>query len=666
MNNKRKFHFGVLPPVVRLLTVFTASTLFILVNDTLGALALFLAGLMLFLLGEKKNWKLAMSAPISGGMMFLYNSIFSPTDAGGFHILFLTINQTGIERGLVTGLRLTGIMFISFAWLAATPIPEMYEGIAWLKPAREWTLGILRGVQILQREFVILTQSLIIRGLRWDSITANVKNLVPLSMAIMPRVIENAQKATFASQSHKKAPVEGRGEITAENLHVRYSPQSEDVLKGISLSIEPEEFVYVAGKNASGKTTLLRALGGVIPWIMGEFKGKVVSSGMLTHETRLARLCGAVRYIAPDPFASIHGLTVGQEIGFLARDEGDAKKALSVMEIGDLWDRETTKLSGGQQVRLVLAGVLTSKAKVLLLDAPMQELDPQGRKDFIEALAILREKRPTTILVADPFWQELASYCQNVLVLDNGRINGWHKPGEFFTPENLKRCHLDEVHFKTINVAPGNIVSKMEGVEVTLEGNLILKGVDFAIREGELVTIVGPNGSGKTTAMLTLAGAIKPSKGKVENQGRVGYVFQNAALQMLAMTVEEELAFGPKILKWEPIKVESFVRNGLTWTGLKGNSCPLDLHPADQRFLAIATCNTEVATLIFDEPTIGLDSQSVTKVVELIDTLRVSGKAIVVITHDELLARHADRVITIKGGKVSNEIRSPIPSGGGV
>lgn len=665
MNNKRKFHFGVLSPVVRFFIVFASSTLYILVNDALGALALFLAGLMLFLLGEKKNWKLAVSAPISGGMMLLYNTIFSPKEAGGLSFLFLTLNQVGIERGLVTGLRLTGIMFISFAWLAATPIPEMYEGIAWLKPAREWTLGILRGVQILQREFVVLTQSLIMRGLRWDSIVANVKNLVPLSMAIMPRVIENAQKATFASQSHKKTSAEGKGRVTAENLHVRYSPQSEDVLRGITLSIEPEEFVYIAGKNASGKTTLLRALGGVIPWIMGEFKGKVVSSGMTTHETPLARLCGTVRYVAPDPFASIHGLTVGQEMGFLARNEAEAKKTLSVMGIGDLWDRETTKLSGGQQVRLVLAGILASDAKVLLLDAPMQELDPQGRVDFNEALSTLREERSTTLVVADPFWRELAPFCQRVLVLDDGRVSEWLTPGEFFSPENLRRCHLDEVHFKTTNVVPGNVISKMERVEVTLEGNPILRGVDFAIREGELVTIVGPNGSGKTTAMLTLAGAIKPSKGKVENQGRVGYVFQNAALQMLAMSVEEELAFGPKVLKWPTYRTDLFVKAGVSWTGLGAYECPLDLHPASQRLLAIAACNTGVSTLVLDEPTIGLDSQGVAKVVELIDTLRVSGKAIVVITHDELLAQHADRVITIKGGKVSKEIRGFVPSGGG-
>jgi putative ABC transport system ATP-binding protein len=130
------------------------------------------------------------------------------------------------------------------------------------------------------------------------------------------------------------------------------------------------------------------------------------------------------------------------------------------------------------------------------------------------------------------------------------------------------------------------------------------------------------------------------------------------------MTVSEELAFGPKVLKWDGLKTETFVKQSVSWTGLSPDACPLDLHPAEQRLLAIAACNTDVSTLIFDEPTIGLDSQGVTKVVELIDTLRSRGKAVVVITHDEHLAHHADRVVTIEKGRISKEIRRSSLEGG--
>ena len=179
--------------------------------------------------------------------------------------------------------------------------------------------------------------------------------------------------------------------------------------------------------------------------------------------------------------------------------------------------------------------------------------------------------------------------------------------------------------------------------------------MDFAVREGELVAIMGPNGSGKTTAMLTLAGAIRPNKGQVKTNGSVGYIFQNAALQTLAMTTEEELSFGPRLLKWSPDETSRFVTEGVAWTGLAADDCPLDLHPADLRMLAIAACNTRVSTLVLDEPTVGLDTAGIAKINGLICSLRTQGKAVVVITHDQEIAAQADRIIAIQDGKVHEE-----------
>ncbi|TMI70313.1 MAG: ABC transporter ATP-binding protein [Bacillati bacterium ANGP1] len=514
---------------------------------------------------------------------------------------------------------------------------------------------------------VALTQSLLIRGLRWDSVIANIRNLVPLGVAIIPRIIDNTQKATFASQSHRRSAPKDDGTIAVRDLYVRYGANLPDVLQGIDLAVPSGEFLYLAGKSAAGKTTLLRTLGGVIPRVMGEFRGRVVVSGMATHEVPLAVLTASARYVAPDPFASIHGLTVGQEISFLAPDENAAHEALGVMGLADLWDRETTKLSGGQQVRLVLAGALASEARIFLLDAPMQELDPEGRVAFMEALAILRSRRPCTIVVADPFWQDLASYTNRVIVLEEGRLLAPLVPEDFFAETWLARCHLQSregaaapnliplsLEGEGQRVRAGEVVATLEGVHVALEGTQILHGVDFAARQGELVAVMGPNGSGKTTAMLTLAGAIKPQKGAVRTRGRVGYVFQHAQLQTVAMTVEEELAFGPRVLRWPEPAAKAFVMEGAAWTGLGRDACPIDLHPADVRMLMIAACNTDLSTLILDEPTIGLDGAGIEKVMQLVKELLLHGKAVVIITHDQAIAGQAHRVVTIRDGLVEH------------
>jgi energy-coupling factor transporter ATP-binding protein EcfA2/energy-coupling factor transporter transmembrane protein EcfT len=650
----RGFGLGLLPPTPRLAVVFTVSVLFIFVNSLPLAVALFVLGLVLFVANTDRNWKLASTAFVSGAMMLLYNSILSPAEQGGFHWLFFTVNQAGVERGLVTGVRLTGVMLTSFAWLLSTPIPEIYEGIAWLGPAEEWALGLLRGIQILRGEFVALTQSLIIRGVKWDSLLSNVKNLVPLATMIIPRVIENSQKATLAGQSHKRSQPRGDGSIIAEEVCARYSAQLPDVLTKIDLRIEPGEFVYLAGKNGAGKTTLLRVLGGVISWIMGEFKGRVTISGMVTHETPLAELCGAVRFVAPDPFSSIHGLTVGQEISFLAKDENGARRALETMGIAHLWERETTKLSGGQQVRLVLAGALACSANVLLLDSPMQELDPDGRAAFIDALHILRQEKACTVVVADPFWPELKDYADRVLVLDTGHLAADLAPQDFFGGQRwLSDCNLLPFAGEVVAREPGDVVAQMKDAQVILGGREILHGIDFTLRAGELVAIMGPNGSGKTTAMLTLAGAIAPARGEVSRTGRAGFVFQNPYLQIASMTVGEELAFGPKILRWPGDEITGFVDSGLEWTGLDAVACPLDLHPAQVRLLATAASNARVSTLVLDEPTIGLDTEGVQKVMDLVSALLQEGKAVAIITHDEQIASAANRLVVIDDGQVS-------------
>ena len=121
------------------------------------------------------------------------------------------------------------------------------------------------------------------------------------------------------------------------------------------------------------------------------------------------------------------------------------------------------------------------------------------------------------------------------------------------------------------------------------------------------------------------------------------------------MTADEELSFGPRILKWPEAETRQFVQAGLDWTGLAADDCPLDLHPADIRMLAIAACNTRVSTLVLDEPTVGLDAAGITKINGLIRSLRLEGKAVIVITHDQEIAAQADRIVTLRDGVVHDE-----------
>lgn len=651
------FSLARLSPTVRLAVVFIFSMFYVFVNNLIGAGLILSAGVLVFFSSCGKNKAAAAAAIFPGVMLFIYNLILSPQQAGGFHFLFFTMNQAGLERGLVTGMRLIGAMLISFAWLVVTSIPQMYTGLAWITPARPWVLELLRGVQIVKREFIALTQSLIIRGLKWDSPLANIKNLMPLAMAIIPRVADNAQKTTFALQSHQPpVPQENQDSvIEVDNATVRYSPRLPDVLHNVSTRVHPGEFIYLAGADMAGKTTLLRLMGGVVPRIMGEYKGSVHVGGKDTQDIQLSELCRTARYVAPEPFSSIYGLTVGQEISFLTRNEKEARQQLAFMGIEHLWDRETTKLSGGQQVRLVLAGALASRARYLLLDSPMQELDPDGRRDFMQALDALHARGEVGVVAADPFWRQLAPYTKRVLVLENGQLINDLAPTEFFQDSWLERLHLITHLESPVLPTPGDTIARMQSIHVTLEGTPILHGIDLDVRAGELLAIMGPNGSGKTTAMLTLARAIKPIQGTVTSQGRIAYVFQDAKLQVVADTVRSELALGANILKWPPERTAAFVENGLAWTGIDPEFSPLDIHPSQARMLAIAASNTETSILILDEPTVGLDARGIKKLMDMVTALLSQGKSVIIITHDENVANLAHRILVIRDGKVVEE-----------
>ena len=651
------FSLSRLSPTARLAVVFIFSMVYVFINNLIGAGVILLAGILIYFSSCWHNKKLSLAAIFPGVMLFIYNLILSPQQAGGFHFLFFTVNQAGFERGLVTGMRLIGAMLVSFAWLVVTSIPQMYAGLAWIKPARPWALELLRGVQIVKREFIALTQSLIIRGLKWDSPLANVKNLMPLAMAIIPRVADNAQKTTFALQSHQPPVVQENQDsvIEVDDATVRYSPRLPDVIHNVSTRIQPGEFIYLAGADMAGKTTLLRLMGGVVPRIMGEYKGRVKVGGRDAQDIQLSEMCRMARYVAPEPFSSIYGLTVGQEISFLTRSEKEARQQLAFMGIEHLWDRETTKLSGGQQVRLVLAGALASRARYLLLDSPMQELDPAGRSDFMQALDALHASGEVGVIAADPFWRQLSPYAKRVLVLENGQLINDLAPDEFFQDTWLERMNLITHLESPVLPTPGDTVARMQSVHVTLEGNPILHGIDLEVRTGELLAIMGPNGSGKTTAMLTLARAIKPLQGTVESQGRIAYVFQDAKLQVVADTVRAELALGANILKWPAEQAAAFIKSGLEWTSLDPEFSPLDIHPSQARMLAIAASNTDAAILILDEPTVGLDALGIKKLMGMVTTLLSQGKSVIIITHDESVANLAHRILVIQDGKVVEE-----------
>jgi cobalt/nickel transport system ATP-binding protein len=202
-------------------------------------------------------------------------------------------------------------------------------------------------------------------------------------------------------------------------------------------------------------------------------------------------------------------------------------------------------------------------------------------------------------------------------------------------------------------------------------GPTALRGASIRIAGGSKTALVGPNGAGKSTLMLMLNGMIRPSSGEVlfcgrplayDNRSlrdlrrRVGFVFQNPDVQIIAPTVEQDVAFGPANLGLSRDEVKVAVRDAMSYVGLQGyeKRVPHHLSGGEKKRVAIAgILAMEPDVLVFDEPTNSLDPASSEEIMELLDELASGGRTVIISTHDvELAYRWADSVVLMEQGMV--------------
>lgn len=201
-----------------------------------------------------------------------------------------------------------------------------------------------------------------------------------------------------------------------------------------------------------------------------------------------------------------------------------------------------------------------------------------------------------------------------------------------------------------------------------------LCGLTLFVKDGEHVAVIGPNGCGKTTLIRHLNALLLPSSGSIlvdgldtqeeKNHSRlrqlVGMVFQNPDQQLVGMTVEEDIAFGPENLGLPPREIKKRVQDSLAKVGITELAKRhIDhLSGGEKRLTAIAgVLAMSPRYIAFDEPTAFLDPVSKERVLDLIDRLHEEGMGIIHITHDMTEAGRAQRIIVINKGYSHQEGR---------
>ncbi len=489
--------------------------------------------------------------------------------------------------------------------------------------------------------------------------------------------------------------------LVVENLAFRYRDRQGAAIEDISFSAEKGELLLIAGASGCGKTTLVRAINGLIPRsYKGELAGRILVHGEETTGWPLSRISQSVGTVLQDPERQILGTRVLNEVAFGLENLGmprqeiveRADAALAYLGISHLRDRETFNLSGGEKQKVALAGVLAMRPSILLLDEPLASLDPASALETLAMVRQLADEGMTVLMVEHRVEDVLNIRPDRVMFMAGGRVrylgdvNGLIKVVNYHEIKLPAQMIIERAAQDPFPAAAnvfsegagrgsgGDPLVRFEDVAFGYEkGSDVLKGISLDIRRGDVIAILGPNGAGKTTFVKHAIGLLKPKSGRVlvngrdthqtsvaEIAGTLGYVFQSPSHMLFAQTVFEELAFGPRNLGHPKAQTEKEVKEALDIVNLadKEKDPPLALSFGQQKRVSIAAILAmRSRILVMDEPTAGQDYQNYMSFMDSI--LRLPNfEAILFITHDvDLATIYANRVILVANGRVEADGR---------
>lgn len=392
------------------------------------------------------------------------------------------------------------------------------------------------------------------------------------------------------------------------------------------------------------------------------------------------------------------------------------ERAINWVGIEALRKLGTYSLSGGQKQKVAIASSLAMLPSILAMDEPTTDLDPVSAQEVVAALEELKKKLAVTIVVVEHELDELVGIADRLIVMDRGRVVLDGNPRDILRDhyEQLARLGLripqcteiarklseagvqlgefpvtlEETRRILANVIGNHIVMGTVGTAKMTEPpvghpvidfrnvsfgynskKMVLKDIDLQIHAGEFVAIIGANGSGKSTMAKLIVGLVKPVRGIVTIDGlntaktdvkkivgKVGYVFQNPESQLFCNTVWDEVAFGLRQKKLDPVEIEAKVQEVLSVVNLLQYKTrhPATLSRGEKRRLAVGTALPTVPRVfVFDEPTTGQDYKTLHGLLGLVSRLNIEyNTAIVMITHDmEIVPEFASRIVVLSDGK---------------
>lgn len=513
------------------------------------------------------------------------------------------------------------------------------------------------------------------------------------------------------------------------DFSVQYIVQAKPTLKNINLTINQGEKVLIVGPSGCGKSTLAHCINGLIPFSYdAETSGSAKINGKETKSMSIFEISKIVGTVLQDPDSQFIGLTVGEDIAFKLENncvfkEKMIEKVNTVAKIVDIdsnINEAPHRLSGGQKQRVTVAGAIVDDVDILLFDEPLASLDPYTGKTSIELIDHIQKNNNKTIVIVEHRLEDVL-HCDvdRIIVMNDGEIIGDMSPNQLLCSNILRENGIREPLYLTAlkyagcditeKISPKNIAtidvkdfeeklykwyknisiqketSKKESI---IELNNIcfgyskdkqtLNNVSFKINKGDMVSIVGKNGAGKSTISKLICGFYKPTKGYIKFKGRdilkdtikeraeyIGMVMQNPNQMISKNMIFDEVALGLKVREVDKDEIKNRVLKTLKICGLyEFRNWPISALSFGQKkrvtIASILVLNPEV--IILDEPTAGQDFRHYNEIMEFLKQLNNRGVTIIMVTHDmHLMLEYTNRAIVLSNGmKIADDISSNI------
>jgi len=509
--------------------------------------------------------------------------------------------------------------------------------------------------------------------------------------------------------------------ISFENFGFKYTAQAEPTLYDINLQIRKGEKVLIAGPSGCGKSTLAHCINGLAPnSYPGEATGKLTVGGKDALKLDLFSLSRMVGTVLQDSDGQFIGLTVAEDIAFALENDCIPTEQMhrEVEEIAELVDVKRVlghaphEISGGQKQRVGLGGVMVNSVDVLLFDEPLANLDPATGKQAIVLIDEIQKRTGCAVIIIEHRVEDvLYRPVDRIVVMGDGRIQYDGDPDELLCGSLLQQQGIREPLYVTalkyagVTLTPDmrpsylpelklsnaqkqqvqnwfeaqpapeethskEVLLQVDNLDFTYEtGHHALYDISLQIHKGEMLSIVGTNGAGKSTFSKVICGFENPQKGILRLNGtdladlsikeradHIGYVMQNPNQMISKVQIFDEVALGLRNRGVSEEEIKERVEQTLKICGLYPfRNWPVSaLSYGQKKRVTIASILVlKPDMILLDEPTAGQDLKHYTEIMDFLQTLNRQGVTVVLITHDmHLMLEYTPRAVVFHAGHV--------------